>query len=152
MTAADAEVVAATSAVPETTTELPRADLKLEPKAKVESKPEPKTKPELKVETTTKCKPELKAETTSKSKPEPKAESSNTECMASTPPTRRRASADAAGATPERKKRRLTRPRKLWASRAPRPARAPARRDSRRVEQSRIFGESEYSCYICGPM
>ncbi|CAH1647148.1 unnamed protein product [Spodoptera littoralis] len=113
VTAADAEVVAATSAVPETTTELPRADLKLEPKIKVETKSEPKTKPELKVETTTKSKPELKAETTSKCKPEPKAESSNTECMASTPPTRRRASADAAGGTPERKKRRLTRPRKL---------------------------------------
>ncbi|CAK1546153.1 unnamed protein product [Leptosia nina] len=39
--------------------------------------------------------------------------SSGEETAANTPPTRRRASADAASATPDRKKRRLTRPRKL---------------------------------------
>ncbi|CAF4767216.1 F-box only protein 28 [Pieris napi] len=47
-------------------------------------------------------------------KTEQKSEaSSGEETAASTPPTRRRASADAASATPDRKKRRLTRPRKL---------------------------------------
>uniref|UniRef100_A0A2A4JBP5 F-box domain-containing protein n=1 Tax=Heliothis virescens TaxID=7102 RepID=A0A2A4JBP5_HELVI len=107
----DADTAPVASAAPEPTTELPRADLKPEPKSKPESKSDAKSKSEAKVETTTKCKPELKVES-SKCKPEPKAESS-TECTASTPPTRRRASADAAGATPERKKRRLTRPRKL---------------------------------------
>ncbi|KAJ8733283.1 hypothetical protein PYW08_001581 [Mythimna loreyi] len=112
VSAADVEVVAATSAVPDATAELQRAELKLEQKTKPESKSESKTKPESKVETTTKCKPELKPET-SKCKPEAKAESSGAECSAGSPLARRRASADACGATPERKKRRLTRPRKL---------------------------------------
>ncbi|XP_063893194.1 F-box only protein 28 [Helicoverpa armigera] len=112
MGAGDAEPAPLPSAAPEPTTELPRADLKPEPKSKPDSKSETKSKSEAKVETTTKSKPELKVES-SKCKPEPKAESSS-ECSVSTPPTRRRASADAAaGATPERKKRRLTRPRKL---------------------------------------
>ncbi|CAH0605409.1 unnamed protein product [Chrysodeixis includens] len=127
----DAEVLAAPSAPPDTPTELPRTELKPEPKPKPDVKPESKAKPEVKVEP--KSKPEVKAEV--KSKPEAKAsgsgrgegkpESSSKSCSEaagdapaphahshSPGAARRRASADA-GATPERKKRRLTRPRKL---------------------------------------
>lgn len=110
----EAEAVAAASAVPDTPTDLSRPEIKPEGKAKPEVKAEIKVKAELKVET--KTKPEAKPEV--KCKPEPKTEVAM-DCTTSSPPSRRRASADATGGTPERKKRRLTRPRKLWAAGAP---------------------------------
>lgn len=94
-------------------TELQRAEVKPEPKAKSEAKPETKslTKPD-KSKTEAKTEEKVKKEKVEKSKAEYKTDSGG-EGSASTPPTRRRASADQTNGTPDRKKRRLTRPRKL---------------------------------------
>lgn len=104
----ETETVAATSTMPDTPTDPTRCEPKPE-KSKSEVKTETKTKPELKTEpkkseakTEMKCKGEQKVDVV--------------EGMTSSPASRRRASADAGGtggSTPERKKRRLTRPRKL---------------------------------------
>lgn len=117
--AGNAEIVAP-SVVPETSaTELPRSESKPEPKAKSDTKLETKTK-DTKLD---KSKAEVKAEEkVEKTKKETKAEKAKAEYKTdsggegstSTPPTRRRASADQTNGTPDRKKRRLTRPRKLW--------------------------------------
>lgn len=110
---AASEVAVSTSAAPETTTELPRADtLKQETKSKPELKSD-KSKTDSKSD---KSKSDSKSELKSK---ETKVEKTKTEYKtdsggegSATPPSRRRASADA-HSTPDRKKRRLTRPRKL---------------------------------------
>lgn len=95
----------------DTPTEAAKPESKL---AKAEAKA---SKPEAKA-----AKPEAKAAKTEAKSAKTEAESDD---AASTPPTRRRASADAAGSshTPDRKKRRLTRPRKLWGQRSARPRR-----------------------------
>nr|XP_004925207.2 F-box only protein 28 isoform X1 [Bombyx mori] len=94
---------------PEVVVEL-KAESKSKSEPKVEKKPEPKSETKAKADTKleTKTKSDNKQET--KNKVETKAESGGEGC-ASTPPSRRRASADAS--PPDRKKRRLTRPRKL---------------------------------------
>ncbi|KAJ0178740.1 hypothetical protein K1T71_005515 [Dendrolimus kikuchii] len=99
-------------------TEVAKTETKSEGKSKQESKPDSKSKSENKADTKsktdtkpeTKSKPDLKLE--AKTKVEAKADSGAEGCS-STPPSRRRASSDTASGTPERKKRRLTRPRKL---------------------------------------
>lgn len=112
----DAEVLVAPSAPADCATELPRTELKPDAKPKADAKAEPKAKPESKAEP--KAKPEPKA--AAAGKPELKESSksgSEAPASAASPAARRRASSDAGPAahTPERKKRRLTRPRKLWA-------------------------------------
>lgn len=83
----------------------PKSDTKPDTKTKTDSKPESKCKADPKQEA--KCKPDSKPEVKLKERAE-----SGSEALGATPPSRRRASADATH-TPDRKKRRFTRPRKL---------------------------------------
>ncbi|XP_026736983.1 F-box only protein 28 [Trichoplusia ni] len=110
----DAEVLVAPSAPADCATELPRTELKPDAKPKPDTKAEPKAKPESKAEPKTKPEPKAAAA----GKPELKESSksgSEASASAASPAARLRASCDAGPAahTPERKKRRLTRPRKL---------------------------------------